>query len=75
MYFQGVDNDQNPWFSVTLIVNESRNFKCILIIYWSETEFGSTARLKDFEYKYLNKEPNDKALFLKMIEYEINHAL
>ncbi|MBC1521685.1 DUF600 family protein [Listeria aquatica] len=69
-----IENEQEPWFSVTMIVNEERKLKIHFdYINWSKSEFGPTARLKYFEYKYLNKEPLDgkeKDLFIKMSEYE-----
>lgn len=78
-YLQGVktgiiDHDQEPWFSVTLIVDEERKLKVNYdYIDWSETEFGPTVRLKYFQYNYLNKLPKDeKELFEKMNDYEKN---
>lgn len=69
-----IDHDQDPWFSVTLIVDEERKLKVNYdYIDWSETEFGPSVRLKYFQYKYLNKLPKDeKELFEKMNEYEKN---
>lgn len=74
-----IKNDQEPWFSVTLIVDEKRRLKVQYdYIDWSETEFGPSARLKYFQYKYLNKLPKDekeKELFKKINEYEQNQNL
>ncbi|MBT2216292.1 DUF600 family protein [Virgibacillus dakarensis] len=71
-----IKNDQEQWFSVTLIVDEERKLKVHYdYINWSKTEFGPTARLNYFQYKYLNKLPNDqkeKEIFEKMNEYEQN---
>lgn len=69
-----IENDQEPWFSITLLVNEEQKLKVHYdYINWSETEFGPTIRLKYFQYKYLNKLPKDekeKEIFEKMNEYE-----
>ena len=73
-----IDNDQEPWFSVTMIVNSEGKLKVHFdYINWTETEFGPTARIKYFEYKYLNKElqnEKDKELMKKMEKYEQEHS-
>ena len=68
-----IANDQEPWFSVTFLVNSSGK----LYVYfdytdWHDSEFGPSARIKYFEYKYLNKnkEEIDMQLIEKMEKYQ-----
>lgn len=74
-----IENDQEPWFTVTLIVDEERKLKVHYdYINWSETDFGPSTRLKYFQYKYLNKRfknDKEKELFEKMHEYEQKNTL
>lgn len=67
------DNDQEPWFSVTLLVNDTGKLN-VHFDYknWNESEFGPTSRIKYFEYKYIsnNKEQLDLDLIERMKEFE-----
>lgn len=68
-----IDNDQEPWFSVTLLVNESGKMNVHFdYTNWHDSEFGPTARIEYFEYKYLNqnKENLDLELMKKMNEFK-----
>ncbi|MCM3439382.1 immunity protein YezG family protein [Metabacillus halosaccharovorans] len=67
------DNDQEPWFSVTLLLNASGKLDVHFdYTNWFESEFGPTARIKYFEYKYLsqNNEQFDLDLIEKMKKFE-----
>ncbi len=72
-----IKNHQEPWFSVTIIVNEQRKLNVQFdYINWSESTFGPSARLNYFQYKYLNKEARDekeKEMFLEIEEFEQKH--
>lgn len=67
------DNDQEAWFSVTLLLNDAGKLN-VRFDYtnWHESEFGPTARIKYFEYKYLssNNEQLDLDLIERMKEFE-----
>ncbi|MYL64394.1 DUF600 family protein [Bacillus hwajinpoensis] len=67
------DFDQDPWFSVTLLLNDTGKLK-VQFDYtnWHESEFGPTDRIKYFEYKYVNqnKEKIDIGLIERMKEFE-----
>ena len=68
-----IDNDQEPWFSVTMIVNESGKLNVKFdYINWTNSDFGPSARIKYFEYKYINQDNNvqDLELIVRMKEYE-----
>ncbi|WLR42592.1 DUF600 family protein [Bacillus carboniphilus] len=68
-----IENDQEPWFSVTIIVNKDRKLN-VYFDYrnWRESEFGPADRISYFEYKYICKEKKkeDIELMLKMKEFE-----
>lgn len=67
------DNDQEPWFSVTLLLNDTGKLNVHFdYTNWHESEFGPTARIKYFEYKYVsqNKEQPDLDLIERMKEFE-----
>ncbi|AMQ05251.1 MULTISPECIES: immunity protein YezG family protein [Sporosarcina] len=68
-----IDNDQEPWFSVTLLINDTGKLNVHFdYTNWHESEFGPTARIKYFEYKYVsqNKEQPDLDLIERMKEFE-----
>ncbi|MFP9131361.1 immunity protein YezG family protein [Niallia sp. BSM11] len=67
------DNDQESWFSVTLILNDTGKLNVHFdYTNWHESEFGPTDRIKYFEYKYIsqNKEQLDFDLLERMKEFE-----
>ncbi|WP_160724831.1 immunity protein YezG family protein [Bacillus sp. USDA818B3_A] len=68
-----IDNNQKPWFSVTMIVNESGKLS-VMFDYtnWTNSDFGPSARIKYFEYKYISQDKNghDLELIERMKEYE-----
>ncbi|MGG3574198.1 immunity protein YezG family protein [Bacillus gobiensis] len=62
-----IENDQEPWFSVTLLVNDTGKLNVHFdYTNWHDSEFGPTARIEYFEYKYLSK--NKEQLDLDLIE-------
>ena len=65
------DNNQEPWFSVTLIVNDTGKLN-VLFDYtnWLESEFGPTDRIKYFEYKYINHNQLNLDLIERMKDFE-----
>ncbi|WP_077309995.1 immunity protein YezG family protein [Terribacillus halophilus] len=68
-----IDNDQDPWFSVTLILNDAGKLNVHFdYTNWHESEFGPTDRIKYFEYKYIsqNKEQLDLNLLERMKEFK-----
>ncbi|WP_113928090.1 immunity protein YezG family protein [Bacillus sp. P14.5] len=68
-----IDNDQEPWFLVTLLLNESGTLNLHFdYTNWHDSEFGPAARIDYFEYKYIsqNKEQFDLALIERMKKYE-----
>jgi uncharacterized protein (TIGR01741 family) len=66
-----IENDQEPWFSVTLLVNDTGKLKVHFdYTNWHESEFGPTARIEYFEYKYLNNEQVDLDLIERMKKFE-----
>ena len=73
-----IANDQEPWFSFDMIVNEARKLNIYYnYIDWTKTEFGPNMRLNYFEHKYFDKPPKndkEKEAFLKMHEYEQAHS-
>ncbi|MDG5471608.1 DUF600 family protein [Jeotgalibacillus sp. ET6] len=68
-----IDNDQDPWFSVTLLLNSSGKLN-INFDYtdWHNSEFGPSNRIKYFQYKYVsrNKEQFDIELIERMKKFE-----
>lgn len=62
-----IDNDQEPWFSVTLILNSSGKLN-VKFDYtnWHDSEFGPSDRIDYFEYKYVIQ--NNKQYDLNLIE-------
>lgn len=75
-----LNNDQEPWFSVTLLVNDIGKLN-VHFDYtdWHESEFGPTARIKYLEYKFItkNKEQQDLDLINKQFveKYIIKHSI
>lgn len=68
-----IDNDQEPWFSVTMLVDDSGKLNVHFdYTNWYNSEFGPSARIKYFDYKYVSKEMNEQNadLIKKMIEFE-----
>ncbi|KMK95088.1 immunity protein YezG family protein [Rossellomorea marisflavi] len=67
------DNDQDPWFSVTLLLNDTGKLN-IHFDYtnWHDSEFGPAARIEYFEYKYVSqkKEQLDLDLIARMKKFE-----
>ncbi|MCE4049577.1 MULTISPECIES: immunity protein YezG family protein [Bacillaceae] len=73
MYYHFIDNNQDPWFSVTIILNDTGKLKVHFdYTNWHESEFGPTGRIKYFEYKYIsqNKEHLDLDIIERMKEFE-----
>ncbi|ASN04218.1 immunity protein YezG family protein [Virgibacillus necropolis] len=67
------DNDQEPWFSVTLLVNDTGKLNVHFdYTNWHESEFSPAARIEYFMYKYgsNNKEKLDLGLIERMKEFE-----
>ncbi|WP_163527345.1 immunity protein YezG family protein [Halobacillus ihumii] len=67
-----IENDQEPWFSVTLLVDDTGNLN-VHFDYtdWHKSEFGPAARIKYFEYKYVSEEKEkDLGLIERMREFE-----
>lgn len=61
------DNDQEPWFSVTLLLNDTGKLNVHFnYTNWHDSEFGPAARIEYFEYKYVSQ--NKEQLNLKLIE-------
>lgn len=68
-----LDNAQEPWFSVTLLVNHTGKFNVHFdYTNWYKSEFGPTARIEYFEYTFVskNKEKLDLDLIERMKEFE-----
>lgn len=69
-----IDNQQEAWFSVTMIVNgEGKLTVRYSYVNWNDSEFGPSDRIEYFEYKYLNRELTDeidKELMARMKKYE-----
>ncbi|AFU13826.1 TIGR01741 family protein [Bacillus thuringiensis] len=69
-----IDNQQEAWFSVTMIVNgEGKLTVRFSYVNWNDSEFGPSDRIEYFEYKYLNRELTDeidKELMARMKKYE-----
>ena len=68
-----IENDQEPWFAVTLILNSSGKLN-IHFDYtnWHDSDFGPADRIEYFEYKYIshNKEQFDLELIERMKNFE-----
>ncbi|EJR97922.1 immunity protein YezG family protein [Bacillus mycoides] len=73
-----IDNQQEAWFSVTMIVNGEGKLKVRFnYVNWNDSEFGPSDRIEYFEYKYLKREltdENDKELMERMQKYEEEHS-
>lgn len=71
-----IDNQQEPWYSFVMIVNDKRNMQAEFnYVDWEESEFGPSATRDYFLYKYLGvifENANDLNLMLQMNEYEEN---
>ncbi|CAI8706546.1 MULTISPECIES: immunity protein YezG family protein [Bacillus] len=69
-----IDNQQEAWFSVTMMVNGEGKLKVrFSYVNWNDSEFGPSDRIEYFEYKYLNRELTDeidKELMARMEKYE-----
>ncbi|MBU7592612.1 immunity protein YezG family protein [Metabacillus halosaccharovorans] len=68
-----IDNDQEPWFSVTLLLNALGKLNVHFdYTNWHDSEFGPAARIEYFEYKYVsqNKEQFDLDLIERMKKFE-----
>ncbi|HDR4907071.1 TPA: DUF600 family protein [Bacillus cereus] len=69
-----IDNQQEAWFSVTMIVNgEGKLTVRFSYVNWNDSEFGPSDRIEYFESKYLNRELTDeidKELMARMKKYE-----
>ena len=69
-----IDNQQEAWFSVTMIVSgEGKLTVRFSYVNWNDSEFGPSDRIEYFEYKYLNRELTDeidKELMTRMEKYE-----
>lgn len=68
-----IDNDQEPWFSVTLIVKDESKLNVYFdYTNWLDSEFGPTDRIRYFEHKHVNKnkEQQESQLIDKMKEFE-----
>lgn len=66
-----IDNDQQPWFSVTLLLNSVGKLT-IHFDYtnWYESEFGPTDRIDYFEYKYISKNKEQLDLMERMKKFK-----
>ncbi|WP_018931497.1 immunity protein YezG family protein [Gracilibacillus lacisalsi] len=70
-----IDNDQEPWFSVTIIVNDSGKLNVHFdYTNWHDSEFGPADRIDYFEYKYLSSDKGDLDLIKRMEEFEKNNT-
>lgn len=69
------DNDQEAWFSVTLLLNDTGKLNVHFdYTNWHESEYGPSARIEYFEYKFVskNKKELDLDLIKRMKEFEKN---
>ncbi|UTE73385.1 antitoxin YezG family protein [Rossellomorea marisflavi] len=68
-----IENGQEPWFSVTLILERTGKLN-VKFDYtdWHSSEFGPSDRIMYFEYKYVRQsdEPIDMRLIEKMKVFE-----
>ncbi|CAM4030426.1 DUF600 family protein [Listeria booriae] len=69
-----IENEMEPWFSVTLSVDENRKIKIHFdYLDWNKSNFGPSDRMKYFQFKQLNAldlNENNKKLVDAMSEYE-----
>ena len=69
-----IENNQEPWQTITIIVDEKRSLKMDYdYADWLSSSYTSTPLMNYFEYKYLGKMPEDKEeekLFKEMEEYQ-----
>ncbi|WP_412059624.1 immunity protein YezG family protein [Metabacillus idriensis] len=69
-----INNDQEPWFSVTMIVNSEGKLKVHFdYINWTKSEFGPSDRVEYFQYKYFDRKSEhekNRELINKMQQYE-----
>ncbi|MFJ7678596.1 immunity protein YezG family protein [Peribacillus sp. NPDC097198] len=67
------ENNQEAWFSVSLLLNDTGKLNVHFdYTNWHESEYGPSARIKYFEYKFVskNKEKLDLGLIERMKEFE-----
>lgn len=65
------DKEQDLWFSVTLILNDTGKLSVYFdYTNWYESDFGPTDRIKYFEYKYINQNKEQLDLIERMKEFE-----
>ncbi|KGR89577.1 antitoxin YezG family protein [Lysinibacillus sp. OL1_EC] len=72
-----INNDQELWFSVTLLLNDKGKLNVHFdYINWQKSEFGPAARIKYFEYKYVsnNKDKLDIDLIERMKKFEVKES-
>ncbi|MHC8523512.1 immunity protein YezG family protein [Rossellomorea sp. H39__3] len=62
-----IENGQEPWFSVTLILERTGKLN-VKFDYtdWHSSEFGPSDRIMYFEYKYVRQ--SDEPLDMRLIE-------
>ena len=69
-----IENNQEPWQAITIIVDEKRSLKMDYdYADWLSSPYTPTPLMNYFEYKYLGKMPEDKEeekLFKEMEEYQ-----
>ena len=69
-----IENNQEPWQAITIIVDEKRSLKMDYdYADWLSSPYTPTPLMNYFEYKYLGKIPEDKEeekLFKEMEEYQ-----
>jgi len=69
-----IENNQEPWQAITIIVDEKRSLKMDYdYADWLSSPYTPTPLMNYFEYKYLGKMPKDKEeekLFKEMEEYQ-----
>lgn len=69
-----IENEQDPWQAMTIIVDEKMSLKMDYdYTEWLGSSFSHNEMIDYFEYKYLGKVPEDKEekeLFKKMEEYQ-----
>ena len=65
------ENNQEPWFSVALLVNDAGKLNVHFdYTNWHVSEFGPTNRIRYFEYKYIKNNQIDLDLLERMKEFE-----
>ncbi|MBM7837049.1 uncharacterized protein (TIGR01741 family) [Alkalihalobacillus xiaoxiensis] len=74
-----IDNDQEPWFSVTFLLKEDGRLNVHFdYINWAVSDYGPSSRIKYFEYKYVKRKTDSKdniELMESMKEYEAENKL